>query len=137
MAVDWNGNSRRINVVLDTNALMMPAQFGVDLFGGLTELLGAYNALVLPEVVAELRGLSFGNGKNQAAARFGLTVADRCELLPEWDEDIPVDDKVVKNAREFNAVVVTNDRALRKKLLDERIPVVVLRSRCRLELIGK
>ena len=137
MAVDWNGNSRRINVVLDTNALMMPAQFGVDLFGGLTELLGAYNALVLPEVVAELRGLSFGNGKNQAAARFGLTVADRCELLPEWDEDIPVVDKVVKNAREFNAVVVTNDRALRKKLLDERIPVVVLRSRCRLELIGK
>ncbi len=137
MAVDWDGNPRRVNVVLDTNALMMPAQFGVDLFGGLTELLGAYNALVPPEVVAELRGLSIGNGKNQAAARFGLTVADRCTLLPERDEDIPVDDKVVNNAREFNAVVVTNDRALRKKLLDERIPVVVLRSRCRLELIGK
>ena len=115
----------------------MPAQFGVDLFGGLTELLGAYNALVPPEVVAELRGLSIGNGKNQAAARFGLAVADRCTLLPERDEDIPVDDKIVNNAREFNAVVVTNDRALRKKLLDERIPVVVLRSRCRLELIGK
>ncbi|HJJ47071.1 MAG TPA: nucleotide-binding protein [Methanocorpusculum sp.] len=126
-----------MNVVLDTNALMMPAQFGVDLFGCLTELLGSYNALVPPEVVAELRGLSIGKGENQAAARFGLIVADRCELLPEWGEDIPVDDKVVKNAREFNAVVVTNDKKLRKKLLDERIPVVILRSRCKLDLIGK
>lgn len=114
----------------------MPAQFGIDLFSGLTELLGAYTPLVPAEVVYELRGLSKGNGNNQAAARFGLTVAARCEVLPEWDEDIPVDDKVVKNAQEFNAVVVTNDKALRKKLLDKKIPVVVLRSRSRLEIIG-
>ena len=99
----------------------MPAQFGVDLFGGLTEL----------------RGLTNGFGKNAAAARFGLTVAARCKLLEPWDEDIPVDDKVVANAREINAVVVTNDRELKKKLIDQQIAVVVLRSRCRLELIGK
>ena len=137
MAVNRNGTSHRINVVFDTNALMMPAQFGVDLFGGLTELLGGYDAWVLPEVISELRGLTNGFGKNAAAARFGLTVAARCKLLEPWDEDIPVDDKVVANAREINAVVVTNDRELKKKLLDQQIAVVVLRSRCRLELIGK
>ncbi len=115
----------------------MPAQFGVDLFGGLTELLGGYDAWVLPEVISELRGLTNGFGKNAAAARFGLTAAARCQLLPPWEEDIPVDDKVVANARELNAVVVTNDRALKQKLFDLQIPVVVLRSRCRLELIGK
>jgi len=136
MAVDWNGNSRRVNVVLDTNALMMPAQFGVDLFSGLTELLGAYVPLVPAEVIYELRGLSNGSGKNQAAARFGLTIAERCEVLPEWNEEIPVDDKVIKNAQEFNALVVTNDRALRKKLLEKKIPVIILRSRSRLEIIG-
>ncbi|MDO5845937.1 MAG: nucleotide-binding protein [Methanocorpusculum sp.] len=137
MAVNRNGRSERVNVVLDTNALMMPAQFGVDLFTGLTELLGAYTALVPAEVVYELRGLASGTGRNAAAARFGLTAAERCQLLPEWKEDISVDDKVAGNAREFNAVVVTNDRELRKKLTDQRIPVVVLRSRCRLELIGR
>ena len=126
-----------MKVILDTNALMMPLEFGTDLFGGLTELLGAYDALVPAEVVGELRGLTNGTGRNPAAARFGLTVAARCALIPELDEDIPVDDKVVKRAEEFNAVVVTNDKALRKKLLDKRIPVVVLRSRSRLELIGK
>ncbi len=137
MAVNRNGCSERVNVVLDTNALMMPAQFGIDLFSGLTELLGAYNALIPAEVVYELRGLTSGTGKNSAAARFGLTVARRCSLLPPRDEAVSVDDKVVINAREFNAVVVTNDRGLRKKLSDRGIPVVVLRSRRRLELIGK
>jgi len=137
MALDRHGSSDRINVVLDTNALMMPLQFNVDLFEGLRELLGAYDALVPAEVVYELRGLSTGRGKDAAAARFGLTVANRCTVLPELAENIPVDDKVIQSAEMFNAVVVTNDRELRKRLIQRRIPVVVLRSRCKLELIGK
>ena len=137
MAPDWDGCPLRVTVILDTNALMMPLEFGTDLFGGLTELLGAYDAYVLDEVVGELRGLAFGGGGNPAAARFGLTVSARCRVIPPLDEEIPVDDKIVRRAEEFNAVVVTNDKALRKKLLDKRIPVVVLRSRSRLELIGK
>ena len=48
----------------------MPLEFGTDLFGGLTELLGAYDALVPAEVVGELRGLTNGSGRNPAAARF-------------------------------------------------------------------
>ena len=136
MALNRDGCPLRVNVVLDTNALMMPLEFGIDLFGELTGLLGAYDALVPAEVITELRGLAIGSGRNPAAARFGLTVAARCTLIPELDEEIPVDDKVVRRAEEFNAVVVTNDKALRKKLLDKGIPVVVLRSRSRLELIG-
>ena len=114
-----------------------PAQFNVDLFEGLRELLGAYDALVPIEVVHELRGLSMGRGKDAAAARFGLTVATRCTVLPELAEDIPVDDKVIRTAEMFNAVVVTNDRELRTRLKQRCIPVVVLRSRRKLELIGK
>jgi len=116
---------------------MMPLQFNIDLFEGLLELLGAYDALVPAEVVYELRGLSAGCGKDAAAARFGLTVASRCTVLPELTGDIPVDDKVIISAEMFNGVVVTNDRELRKRLIQRRIPVVVLRSRCKLELIGK
>ncbi|HJJ30323.1 MAG TPA: nucleotide-binding protein, partial [Methanocorpusculum sp.] len=63
MAFDRHGSSDRVTVILDTNALMMPAQFNVDLFEGLRELLGAYDALVPIEVVHELRGLYMGRGK--------------------------------------------------------------------------
>ncbi|MDV0443955.1 PIN domain-containing protein [Methanorbis rubei] len=137
MASDRHGHPDRVTVVLDTNALMMPAQFGVDLFEGLRELLGGCDVFVPAEVVYELRGLMQGCGKNAAAARFGLTVAGRCTVLPPIEEDIPVDDKIIRTAEMFNAVVVTNDRKLKDRLLSLRIPVVVLRSRTRLELIGK
>ena len=137
MAFDRHGSSDRVTVILDTNALMMPAQFNVDLFEGLRELLGAYDALVPAEVVYELRGLSTGRGKDAAAARFGLTAAARCTTLSELPEDISVDDKVIHSAEMFNGIVVTNDRELRNRLIQRRIPVVVLRSRCKLELIGK
>ena len=85
----------------------------------------------------ELRGLAQGRGNNAAAARFGLTVAARCTVLPPLDEEVPVDDKVIRTAEMFNAVVVTNDKKLKDRLLSLRIPVVVLRSRSRLELMGK
>ncbi len=137
MAFDWHGSSDRVTVILDTNALMMPAQFNVDLFEGLRELLGSYDMLIPAEVVYELRGLSTGRGIDAAAARFGLTVATRCTVLSELAEDIPVDDKVIRSAEMFNAVVVTNDKELKNRLIQRRIPVVVLRSRCKLELIGK
>ena len=136
MASYRHGCSDRVTVVLDTNALMMPAQFGVDLFEGLRELLGGYDAVVPAEVVYELRGLSLGRGKDAAAARVGLAVAARCAVLPPLEENIPVDDKVIRSAEMFNAVVVTNDRKLKDRLLSLRIPVVMLRARCRLELIG-
>lgn len=137
MASDRHGCPDRVTVVLDTNALMMPAQFGVDLFEGLRELLGGYDVLVPAEVVYELRGLAQGRGNNAAAARFGLTVAAHCTVLPPHEDDVPVDDKVIRSAEMFNAVVVTNDKKLKDRLLSLRIPVVVLRSRSRLELIGK
>lgn len=137
MASDWYGHSDRVKVILDTNALMIPAQFGVDLFEGLRELLGGYEALVPAEVVYELRGLSQGRGNNAAAARFGLTITARCTVLPPNEDEVPVDDKVIRTAEMFNAVVMTNDKKLKDRLLSLRIPVVVLRSRRRLELIGK
>jgi rRNA-processing protein FCF1 len=116
---------------------MMPAQFGVDLFGGLCELFGGYDALVPAEVVSELRCLAQGRGSNAAAARFGLVISALCTILPPYEDGAPVDDKIIRSAEMFNAVVVTNDKKLKNRLLSLYIPVVVLRSRSRLELIEK
>ena len=132
-----HGQSDRVGVVVESNALMMPAQWGGDRFEGRRELRGGDDALVPAEVVYELRGLAQGRGNNAAAARFGLTVAARCTVLPPLEVEVPVDDKVIRTAEMFNAVVVTNDKKLKDRLLSLRIPVVVLRSRSRLELMGK
>ena len=72
MAVDRDGNPHRVTVLLDTNALMMPSQFRIDLFEELRDLLGSYEPVVLTDVVNELKRLSGGHGKDAAAARLGL-----------------------------------------------------------------
>ena len=50
-----------MKILLDANALMMPAQFQIDLFDELRTLLGAFEPLVLSGVVRELTG-SQGQG---------------------------------------------------------------------------
>jgi rRNA-processing protein FCF1 len=47
-----------VKVLLDTNALMMPSQFQIDLFEELRMLLGSFEPVVLSGVLDELAGLS-------------------------------------------------------------------------------
>ena len=54
MAVDRDGSSDRVKILLDTNALMMPAQFQIDLFGEISRLVGEFTPLVLSGVLNEL-----------------------------------------------------------------------------------
>lgn len=57
-------------VLFDANALMIPVQFGVDIFTGVEELVGAFEPVTLEDVKDELTGLSRGRGRDAAAARW-------------------------------------------------------------------
>jgi hypothetical protein len=45
-------------VLLDTNALLMPGQFGIDIFTALCDLVGTVEPCVLPGIRAELGGIA-------------------------------------------------------------------------------
>jgi len=45
-----------VRVLLDANALMMPAQFGVDIFSEIELLIGAYEPVILEDILSELEG---------------------------------------------------------------------------------
>ncbi|MCA9703766.1 MAG: nucleotide-binding protein, partial [Methanolinea sp.] len=57
MAPDRNGRADRITVLFDANALMIQFQFRIDVFGEVRNLIGAYEPLILADVIKELRGL--------------------------------------------------------------------------------
>ncbi|MDE4908662.1 nucleotide-binding protein [Methanogenium marinum] len=122
-------------VLFDTNALMIPVQFGVDVFTGVEELVGAFEPVTLEDVKDELAGLSRGRGRDAAAARVGATLAARCSLVKSPYQDVAVDDRIVRYAEEHRCVVVTNDRHLREELLCRHIDVIYLREKKRLEII--
>jgi len=135
MAPDRHGNPDVTSVLLDANALMMPGQFGIDLFGQIGELVGAFEPLVLEEVQGELYGLSRGRGGHAAAARLGLSLAAKCTVVPASPEGGPVDAKIARYAEAHRCMVATNDRELRNHLLSRGIDVIFIRKQKKLELI--
>ncbi len=135
MAVDRYGRSGRVRVLLDTNALLMPAQFSIDLYGELLALFGDFDPITLEEVVNELSGLARGRGRDAAAARVGLALARQSTVVPSGSIAEGVDDRLTEYARREGCIVVTNDRKLRNTLLHEGIDVVSMRRQKTLELL--
>jgi len=124
-----------VKVLLDTNALMIPVQFRIDIFDELRSLLGRYEPLVLQEIVHELEGLARGSGNDAAAARAGLMFAGRCTVVETRSSASSVDDRVAAYAAAEGCMVVTNDRRLRDTLLAAGVPVITLRNQKSLQIL--
>ncbi|NJE05826.1 nucleotide-binding protein [Thermococcus sp. M36] len=127
-------------VIPDTNFLLVPGQFGVDIISELNRVLDVRFRVVVPNVVLqELEVIERkARGKDLMAIRMAKKLAERFETLEigEFGKR-PIDDQifdfVVKNER---VIVCTNDRGLKKRLRERGIPVVYLRSKKILELEG-
>lgn len=127
-----------MKVLLDANALMMPAQFQVDLFDELRMLVGAFDPVVLPGIIQELNGLSRAKGRDGAAARCGLTLAEKCTIAQITDlKANTVDGQVIEYAAQNKCLVVTNDRRVRDALFAQGIGVISLRNQKKLEILRR
>ena len=116
---------------------MMPAQFKIDLFGEIRELLGSFEPVVLPGIVQELVGLSRAKGNDGAAARLGLALAGQCTVAEGTKSPVPVDDQVIAWASDKDCLVVTNDRRVRDALLAKGIGVISMRKQKKLEILRR
>jgi rRNA-processing protein FCF1 len=121
-------------VLLDTNALMMPFQFRIELMDELRRLFGRVTPAVTSGVVEEIRHLADGHGKEAAAARVGMKLLDSCTVMDPGVHEC-VDEEIAACAQGGGCPVVTNDRELRGILLSRGITVVSLRNRQKLEIL--
>ena len=142
MAIDrvWSieGLSLPIKVILDSNFLMAPFQFHVDVFEELEYLLQKKIDFIVPSAVKlELTSISSRGGEGAAEASLALQLASRCRVVDvTLQPQETVDDAIVKAAQKLAAVVATNDIELKKRLRDINIPVVYLRDKSKLEVEG-
>jgi len=117
---------------------MMPAQFQIDLFDELRMLIGAFDPVILPGVLQELNGLTRAKGRDGAAARCGLTLAEKCTIVQNTDLKAgSVDAQVVAYAAQNKCLVVTNDRRVRDALFAQGIGVISLRNQKKLEILRR
>jgi len=112
------------SVVLDTNALLMPFQFNINLDHEIRQLLGDVEVLVPSCVIAELKKLKV---KESGAA---LSLAGKYK---EVSTSRRGDEGVVEAAKEHRAAVVTNDQELISILRKLSIPVIRMRECQRLD----
>lgn len=148
-------------MIVDTNALLLPGEFGVDIFAEL-ERLGYVHALIPRAVVRELERLSVNpsaTGRDRRAAVLGLSLLEqvirstdqthtssgiRVSIAAPADEGEETgvggaeaagdtDALIVALAVRQKAAVLTNDEALRKTLARAGIVTVYLRGGTRLE----
>ena len=127
-----------VKVILDSNFLMAPFQFHVDVFEELEYLLQKKIDFIVPSAVKlELTTISSRGGEGAAEASLALQLASRCRVVDvTLQPNETVDDAILKAAQKLTAVVATNDIELRKRLRDINVPVVYLREKSKLEVEG-
>ncbi len=114
---------------------MMPGKFRIDIIGALGDLLGLFEPVVLEEVAREIECLARGHGSDAAAARLGVALVANIGTVESGCGDEPVDEKIACYAARNHAMVVTNDRALRQRLLVQGIPVISMKKQKKLDII--
>ncbi|ALM76290.1 type II toxin-antitoxin system VapC family toxin [Thermococcus barophilus] len=127
-------------VVPDTNFLLIPGQFGVDIISELNRVLDVKFEIVIPNIVLdELNVIERkAKGKDLMAVRMAKKLAERFNVIEigKFGEK-PTDEQIFEFAvKNSNVVVCTNDKLLKKKLRERGIPVVYLRQKKILELEG-
>lgn len=120
-------------VVLDTNALLMPYQFGINLEKELNRLLGICRIIVPRAAIEEIERLAEKGGELGRAAQLGLSIVKKrgFRLIESQSRG---DDGILEIALKMDAAIVTNDKELKKKAKELKLPIIYLREGNRLEM---
>ena len=129
-----------IPVIMDTNFLTVPAQFGVDVFSEAERVLERrLEFVLLDSVLEEIKSkLAHASRTEARIFRVALDLVGRCTIVSvdETAKTNPVDDQLLDYTRSVEGVLATNDRELREKAKSQGIPVLLLRGKKHLELEG-
>lgn len=123
---------KRPTVLFDTNFLLIPSRFGVDIFEESERALNLKpDFVVIKGVLDEIQLL-----KEEAQPSFrkqlelAEKLAERCTIIDyEWREDEEVDDTIVRVSTSNGYIVGTTDAELRKRLHDQGVKVLFLRQK--------
>ncbi len=118
-------------IIIDTNGMMIPGQFGIDIFTELNRL--GFDSYVIPRAsVRELEKISrHGRGRDITAAKIALSLVERCTII---EKDGFADDVIMEIASGTDTPVLTNDTGLKKRLCSKGVTIVQLRERTHLSL---
>ena len=116
------------DTLLDANFLTMPVQFHIDILSEIKKIVPDAYFVTITQIVNELKKMDTN------AAQFGLQLLSLVEIKEEPGK---ADDALLSYAKKHSAVMCTNDKELKKRCLEEKIPVIFMRKKKTLEIQGK
>jgi uncharacterized protein len=125
-------------IILDTNFLMIPLQFNVDIFFEIEKMcVFNYKLYVYESSVKELnKVIENQKGKHKKEAQFALKLI-KLKKINIIRSDVCYSDSVILDNLDKSTVVATLDLPLKKKVLDKGTPVIILRQKKYLKLIER
>ena len=128
-----------LKIILDSNAFFVPIYFKIDVFSELEHLLNRnFEMILISPIKQELKMLTEKKSeKNSKAAHFALNLASKCKYIKvKHPKGALIDDIIIRKAKDWKAVVFTNDRELKKRLRDISVPVIYVRQKSFLAIDG-
>ena len=118
-------------IILDTNFLMIPYQFKVDIFSEIARICDfSYSLAVLDKTIGELKTIkSRQRGRNRLAASFSLKLLKGKDLKIIRTLSQKSADDLLAGYAERGAVIATQDSALRRAIREKGGRTIFLRNK--------
>jgi len=132
--------SNLVKVILDTNFLLIPGQFKVDIFEGIdNELKFNYGLQIVDLTLEELKKLVLrGKGADKLAAKLALKLLEAKDVevidTSSYSSD-NVDDLIVEIVHENGCYVATQDKELKRRVVDAKGHILTLRQKKYIRII--
>jgi len=124
-------------IILDTNFLILPGQFKVDIFDEIEKVLGFHYELIVPEVVVEeLKKLAKTNKKDAVHSKVALKLIEKNKIKIIKSKETYADKEIIRLVSSDNFIVATQDYALKRELRKKNVPLIFLRGKQHLILHG-
>jgi len=119
-------------IILDTNFLLIPSQFKVDIFSEIERICHfKYKLFVLDKSISELKNIianKKGKTKTQAKIALELVRFKRTPIMRTQGNKL-VDDYIVEMCKKGNYIVATQDTPLKKRLKPYKTKIISLRQK--------
>ncbi|MBI2659892.1 hypothetical protein HYX07_01910 [Candidatus Woesearchaeota archaeon] len=117
-------------IIIDTNFLMIPHKFQVDIFSEFNRICNFnYKLFIMENTVGELRSIIKNQaGKDRKAAQFALKLIGmkNIETIASKEDDA---DAAILHIAGKDVVVATQDGFLKRQLAEKGASVIVLRQK--------
>ncbi|MDP2749971.1 MAG: hypothetical protein Q8O89_04015 [Nanoarchaeota archaeon] len=124
---------QKTKIIIDTNFIMIPIQFKVDIYSEIRELCDfPYELCVMNGTIDELKKIQ--KDKNQKssdkmAAKIALSMLEKHKHSVIKSESKIVDDAIADYCKDKDCIVATQDGLLKKRLKEQNTKLIILRAK--------